>query len=83
MSILQFIDDGTPWQAFLTAWKNARNNQAYPHGTPFSVLAARRPDLPNLKLSCENTNTALPYIDVVNEILEYFTANSKLDANAA
>src|SRR5207244_1614311 len=36
----------------------------------------RRPDIENLPLTCENTNTALPYIDVVNETLEYFIANT-------
>ena len=34
------------------------------------VLLARRPDIAKLKLNCDNTNTPLPYIDVVNEILE-------------
>ncbi|GAA1704218.1 hypothetical protein GCM10009745_59670 [Kribbella yunnanensis] len=30
----------------------------------------RRPDLWDLKLSCDNTNLALPYVDLVNELLE-------------
>ncbi|MFB2833324.1 neuraminidase-like domain-containing protein [Floridanema evergladense] len=30
----------------------------------------RRPDISGLKLSCKNTNTPLPYIDLVNEVLE-------------
>src|SRR5262249_34690858 len=34
------------------------------------VLLDRRPDLGEIELSCENTNTPLPYIDLVNEILE-------------
>jgi hypothetical protein len=34
------------------------------------VLFARRPDLGEIELSCENANTPLPYIDLVNEILE-------------
>jgi len=34
------------------------------------VLLNRRPDLGEIELSCENTNTPLPYIDLVNEILE-------------
>jgi hypothetical protein len=42
---------------------------------PQEVLFERRPDLQYLPLTCENTNTALPYIDVVNETLEYFVAN--------
>ena len=42
---------------------------------PQDVLLARRPDLQYLPLTCANTNTALPYIDLVNEALEYFVAN--------
>lgn len=34
------------------------------------LLFARRPDLNTLQLSCENTDTTLPYIDLVNELLE-------------
>ena len=34
------------------------------------ILFQRRPDLGNIKLNCTNTNTALPYIDLVCEILE-------------
>ena len=34
------------------------------------VLFGRRPDLGDLDLSCENTNTPLPYIDLVCELLE-------------
>jgi Neuraminidase-like domain/Putative peptidoglycan binding domain/Salmonella virulence plasmid 28.1kDa A protein len=76
VDILHFLDpDPNDWQSIITDWQNSHNGTAYPFGTPFAALTARRPDLPNLNLSCENTNTALPYIDVVNEILEYFVAN--------
>lgn len=34
------------------------------------VLFDRRPDIGDLDLSCENTNTPLPYIDLVCELLE-------------
>lgn len=59
--------------------------------TPLDVLigkpggiAGRRPDLGALPLTCENTNTAMPYIDLVNEILEYSIAhNNSLDARLA
>jgi hypothetical protein len=37
-----------------------------------SPLGGRRPDLAYLKLTCENTNTELPYIDLVNEVLESY-----------
>ncbi|MEX5215457.1 MAG: neuraminidase-like domain-containing protein [Nitrospiraceae bacterium] len=39
---------------------------------PISVLLSRRPDLQEILLTCENTNTTLPYIDLVNEALESF-----------
>lgn len=44
---------------------------------PQTVLLERRPDLAHLPLTCENTNTPLPYIDVVNETLEYFVTNGQ------
>ena len=51
--------------------------------TPLDALSERRPDLAHLPLTCENTNTVIPYIDLVNEILEYYVANEKLDAKTA
>ena len=52
--------------------------------TPLDVLLSRRPDLEHLKLSCENTNTTLPYIDIVNEVLESFIVlGGKLDESTA
>lgn len=42
---------------------------------PQEVLFRRRPDIQHLPLTCENTNVAMPYIDIVNETLEYFIAN--------
>jgi hypothetical protein len=38
--------------------------------TAFSELKRRRPDLLNIDLTCKNSNTPLPYVDLVNEILE-------------
>jgi hypothetical protein len=37
---------------------------------PLATLVARRPDLRHIELSCDNSETPLPYIDLVNEILE-------------
>ena len=34
------------------------------------VLFERRPDLGDVELSCDNTNTGVPYVDLVCEILE-------------
>lgn len=32
--------------------------------------SSRRPDLGEIQLTCKNTNTEMPYVDLVNEILE-------------
>jgi hypothetical protein len=41
-----------------------------PNKTAKQALFARRPDLGDMDLSCDNTNITLPYIDVVCELLE-------------
>ena len=43
---------------------------------PLDALLGRRPDIGALQLTCENTNTPLPYLDLVNEALEYYVGNS-------
>ena len=43
-------------------------------GTPLQKLFDRRPDLKCLELTCQNTNTILPYVDLVNEIMESYVA---------
>ncbi len=35
----------------------------------YQVLDNRRPDIKYIQLNCKNTNTVLPYIDLVNELL--------------
>jgi peptidoglycan hydrolase-like protein with peptidoglycan-binding domain len=45
------------------------------HRTAFERLDERRPDLQRIELSCENTNTLLPYVDLGNEILEVLVLN--------
>lgn len=50
----------------------------HPRDNPLDVLLARRPDLQHIGLSCENTNTALPYVDLVLEILEHWVVNESL-----
>ncbi|WP_439628420.1 neuraminidase-like domain-containing protein [Shinella sp.] len=90
VDLLQFVDkDPAIWANFVAQWE-ARTGKPYPHTmpdgramTPYDALIERRPDLPHVPLSCENTTTALPYVDVVNEVLEYFVAKGGLDAAAA
>lgn len=60
VDLLHYIDQPAPSPGYLN---------------PQDVLFGRRPDLQYLPLTCANTNVALPYIDVVNETLEYFVAN--------
>jgi len=57
-----------------------------PHGSnkmvgesPYDILIKRAPYLPFLPLTCDNTNTELPYIQVVLEILEYYASNKKIE----
>lgn len=42
-------------------------------------LLRRRPDLPYIDLSCKNANTNVPYIDLVNELLELIVLNDPND----
>ena len=44
------------------------------HLTAKEVLFQRRADLGKIALTCSNTNTPLPYVDVVNEALEEYIA---------
>jgi hypothetical protein len=89
VDLLYFLDPRPdPWNSFLNDWKKKHNNDAYDgpkykYLKPFDALMLRRPDLANLELTCENTNTAMPYIDVVNEVLDYYVANDKLAPDAA
>ena len=43
-------------------------------GTCVEKLFDRRPDLACLELTCTNTNTILPYVDLVNEVMENYVA---------
>lgn len=55
------------------------------HGTktsgrsPLSVLLGRRPDLAEIELSCQNTDTRMPYVDLVNEVLENAVGRFQLE----
>lgn len=51
---------------------------SYEGENPINELLKRRPDIEHIQLTCENTNTVLPYIDLVNEILEYYAVNEAI-----
>ena len=69
VALLQFID---------LSDKDLGNGEGG-SANPFEKLIARRPDIEHLELSCENTLTTLPYVDLANEIMEYFVVHSGLD----
>ncbi|HEY9422994.1 MAG TPA: hypothetical protein VIW92_16400, partial [Thermoanaerobaculia bacterium] len=92
VDLLQFIDpEPNMWTNFLADWQLKHDGNDYPHidpdtgeaMKPYHVLFKRRPDLPHIQLTCANTHTALPYIDIANEILEYYVAKGKLEESAA
>ena len=58
--------------------RSAPNQQTPTALRPLDKLTERRPDLVHLLLTCENTNTIIPYIDLANEIMEYYTAHDSL-----
>lgn len=92
VDLLQFLDvNSNVWRDRMEDWKKEHRNVEYmpdweanPDGShrvvesrkPIDALLERRPDLEHLPLTCENTNTLLPYIDIVNEILEFYLVHS-------
>ena len=56
---------------------------ANPANTAKDVLFARRADLGYLELNCDNAMTTLPYIDLVNEVLERVVAAGDNDVELA
>ncbi|KAH7378543.1 hypothetical protein BKA64DRAFT_244791 [Cadophora sp. MPI-SDFR-AT-0126] len=52
-------------------WKRWSDSQDI-YGSPLDNLFRRRPDIACLELTCANTNTVLPYIDLANEVMESF-----------
>lgn len=72
-----FVDQEA-WTSYQDHWNALHPGEPLPDTQipPLEVLLSRRPDLQHLPLTCENTNTPLPYIDLVNETLEFFVANN-------
>jgi hypothetical protein len=86
VDILQFLGGSTP-NDFLPPGTSAPTGPSPLNAagnTPLDVLIGggkdqsgnplpgRRPDLQYLKLTCQDTNTELPYIDLVNEVMESY-----------
>jgi hypothetical protein len=74
VDLLEFLDPTkipavTPLDVLI-----GNGEKTWPDGKP---VVGRRPDLAHIQLSCENTNTTLPYVDLVNEVLESYIAVSQ------
>lgn len=97
VDILKLTDpDDLDWQAEVAGWPGDHAGAPYPFPNvaewtaagkpspvpPYQALRERRPDLVALPLTCENTHTAMPYIDIVNEIFEYYVVHGHLTADA-
>lgn len=76
VDLLEFLGNSTPNAAGVAPLGMLVGDSA-------KGVVGRRPDLPFIPLTCENTNTRLPFVDLVNEILESYVVFGKLDAAAA
>lgn len=85
VDLLQFLDRAEgDWRYFTDKWRKDHGEEySARYSKPYDALIARRPDLIHLPLTCENTHTALPYIDIVNEILEYYLVHNQLSEEVA
>jgi hypothetical protein len=55
---------------------NPHTNQKNLSGTLLEQLLQRRPDLTYIKLTCKNTNTSMPYLDLALEVMESYVAHA-------
>lgn len=84
VDLLRFLDPASAeWDRFLEAWKARRGEDYAAKFLPaFEALVRRRPDVVHLPLTCENTETALPYIDLANRVLEWSVAKGSVKPEA-
>ncbi|AGP39917.1 hypothetical protein SCE1572_38745 [Sorangium cellulosum So0157-2] len=84
VDLLHFLDryDSTVTKSGSTKWtaKELLLGSA-PGSTP--ARAGRRPDIGRIDLTCENADTPLPYVDLVNEILVHAFVSETLEQNEA
>ncbi|HET6717161.1 MAG TPA: Tc toxin subunit A, partial [Nitrososphaeraceae archaeon] len=68
VDLMHFIDEHISKPVFLSS--------SPPHPDHPLYLKNRRRDLWNLKISCENTHTLIPYLTIVNEVLQSYLENA-------
>lgn len=76
VELLQFLENESTYQSEDTSGPDS----GYTNG--LELLLSRRPDLEHIELTCANTNTPLPYVDLVNEILERVVLSSEPGTNS-
>ena len=77
VDLFEFLDkrcaaNPTTWATPLDVLIGHPGKPAMRGATP--GIRGKRPDLAHIKLTCENTNTTIPTIDLINEILETLVA---------
>ncbi|TEY75128.1 hypothetical protein BOTCAL_0065g00300 [Botryotinia calthae] len=65
--LLSLLSNTTP-----TGTNSRYDNPPGTRNSLLNLLSRRRPDLRNLELTCANSQTLIPYISLVNEVLESF-----------
>ncbi|KAK6529744.1 putative Insecticidal toxin complex protein TccB2 [Arthrobotrys megalospora] len=58
--------------------KNSKTGSKSVKGTQLEMLLKRRPDLACIELTCENTNTLIPYIDLALEVMESYVVHAPI-----
>lgn len=72
VDLLQFLSNSTQNEEGWTPLDILIGNRDNPD--PSNQILGKRPDLAHIPLTCENTNVPIPYIDLVNEVLESYVA---------
>ncbi|KAK0641913.1 hypothetical protein B0T16DRAFT_380998 [Cercophora newfieldiana] len=74
VELLQFLRNNNLNPSY--PWTPSTDSPSY-DWSPLDYLFRRRPDLACLELTCANSNTVLPYIDLANEVMESFIVHQK------
>jgi len=75
VELLRFLEKST-----YDVETEGHNPYEYLAGNPEANITGRRPDLAKLELSCDNTNTETPYIDLSNEVMEAYVIAGSLES---
>ena len=80
VELLRFLEKSTYAVEKENGEKEGHNPYEYLVGHSEANITGRRPDLAKLELSCDNTNTEIPYIDLSNEVMEAYVIAGSLES---